>query len=75
MVYKVYNGDTATGEPGYAIHKSTDSDGYPLFEIYADDGRGNGDYITGTADQFWAERIAHALDAQLGQLQALFHTD
>lgn len=52
-----------TGEPGYAIHKTTgnvvDADGY---ELYTDDGKGNGDYICFSPDKFWIERIAFAMD-------------
>lgn len=54
-----------TGEPGFAIHKSmaTDIDG---FELYTDDGKGNGDYICFSPDKFWIERIAFAMDVHYG---------
>jgi len=32
------------------------------YEIYTDDGRGNGDYVTTCSDIYWARRIAYSLD-------------
>lgn len=49
------------GEGGYTIHQSL-NEGYPEYEIYSDDGQGNGDFICKTPDIYWARTIAQALD-------------
>lgn len=52
--------------PGYAIHKidaSVSESGITEWEIYTDDGRGNGDFVCRAADSYWAGRIARSLDA------------
>jgi hypothetical protein len=50
-----------TGKPGFTIHKSQPGDEH-TYSIYTDDGRGNGDYVCGVTDDYWARRIAHSLD-------------
>ncbi len=64
MVYDMSDDSNAYigGESGYAIHKCTE-DNETFFELYTDDGRGNGDYICKSYDKYWIERIAYALDA------------
>lgn len=54
-----------TGQSGYAIHECPAelSTGTPImYEIYTDDGRGNGDYVCTSSQLYWARRIAHGLD-------------
>lgn len=52
-----------TGEPGYAVFTNPDSDGQgKTYDIFQDDGTGNGDFICGVTDLYWARRIAHSLD-------------
>lgn len=65
MVYNMTgnNAYLSTGEIGYAIHECME-DGMKWFELYTDDGRGNGNYICRSADFYWIERIAYALDNQ-----------
>lgn len=65
MVYDnthVAKPDYSSGEKGYAIHKSVDNEYEHTYNLYTDDGRGNGDYIAGSDDVYWIRRIAHALD-------------
>ena len=66
MVYdntQCSNPRLTTGERGFAIH---DNGGLNLdehrYELYTDDGRGNGDYICGSSDIYWIRRIAYSLD-------------
>lgn len=49
------------GKAGYTIHKVSDLV-ETFFELYTDDGKGNGDFICRASDHYWAERIACALD-------------
>lgn len=63
----VSSSDTHLHEPGYAIHSRPASDVFGEiagYELYTDDGRGNGDFVCFTPEHYWAERIALALDAK-----------
>lgn len=52
-------------QPGYAIHfRCGDQDESPTYELYSDDGSGNGDYICSSTDLYWIRRIAVGLDMQ-----------
>jgi len=52
-------------ESGYSIHDNGESNlDEHRYEIYTDDGRGNGDFVCTTSDLFWIRRIAQALDSQ-----------
>lgn len=72
MVYDRTDGAKSepAGERGYAIHESQAG---PLevegeitqFEIYTDDGRGNGDFVCKTPSREWAFKIAQLLDEDL----------
>lgn len=50
------------GDRGYAIHENKEDGDTPTFDIYEDDGRGNGDHLCSTASVYWARVIAHTLD-------------
>lgn len=53
---------------GFAIHSEVVTDGRgTIYNLYTDDGRGNGDYVCETTDRFWAFRIAQALDTTTEQ--------
>ena len=66
MVYDMTAKDAKhpnSGIKGYAIIKGSESDfQYPVYEIYTDDGQGNGDYVCSTSDFYWARLIAQSLD-------------
>lgn len=53
------------GSTGFSIHDigpvATES-AYCRYEIYTDDGRGNGDYVCACPELGWARAIAQALD-------------
>lgn len=66
MVYKATDEARVQGEPGYAIYapnQAYDGDLKFMWEIYTDDGAGNGDFVARASEKYWAERIAYALDA------------
>ena len=72
MVYDNVEGTPRwPGERGFAIHKA-EEDGthnpHP-FEVYTDDGRGNGDFIAACYDYNTALRIAYALDLTREKLE------
>jgi len=48
------------GERGYAIHRITGKT--ITYELYTDDGRGNGEYICVSDDLYWIRRIAYSMD-------------
>jgi len=47
-----------TGDSGYAVYKADDKDG---FEVYTDDGKGNGDYVCHVIDQFYLDKVIAGL--------------
>jgi hypothetical protein len=68
MVYDYINNSPVREyeERGYTIHdanpQASPTASGPRYELYTDDGRGNGDYIAGSDDIYWIRRIADALD-------------
>ena len=57
---------TVGGPAGFALHDTAPAGGDPVdgyrYELYSDDGRGNGDFICGSNDLEWMRRVAHSLD-------------
>ena len=63
MVYDNTQGTpTFNGEFGYAIHETIEDDKYKSYDLYTDDGYGNGDHICTSSDIYWIRRIAHSID-------------
>lgn len=58
---------TQQNPTGYAIHAVSEEiqniTSRRKYELYTDDGRGNGDFICESNDYYWIERIARALDS------------
>ena len=52
-----------SGERGYAIHSHVEEN-HMVYELYTDDGRGNGNFICNASELYWIRRIAEGLDMQ-----------
>ncbi len=61
--FEFHNQDDTKHGRGFAIHSEATEDMGTLYTLYTDDGRGNGDYVCQSTDQYWIKRIALALDS------------
>lgn len=49
------------GPTGFSVHDNKDANG-PRFEVYSDDGHGNGNHVATCGELAWALAVAHSLD-------------